>query len=498
MLEVARERHAVCKNDAVLHTGVVFLKPLVGHHQRRVEAGAPDGHNRRNPVLNRLLISHSLQRDHLFGRLVEGDHPKIIVLVQHLDGGDRGLLGEIHFGKAHPPVCHAPGFVDDADDRSARPLLGLDDVHVDGEELLDWRAVVATRAKALVAANHDEALAQVAHVALDHLHLLGRDVERGDVAENNTIVALKLRQVARDSGRVDDVGIDLLRAKGRCEVLLLSGIALDIEHARPATHQREAERPVVLGERIVAWFQARLIGMKAWFLEVLDKDNNVFARREAHLLRPDVGMVAEEAQGCLLGCLRGGHHAQLKRLADLHLVWEHHPLQQRLGAPCLLDGHYIDRHALCRGERHLLKGVAKVLIPIREEHDAPGISVRERGEGQAQGARKVRIGGDRRARRLIQGERISQRGFDEGIRAKENNARLVSGTHLLGGGSYLVESMSAVLGPHAIGVIHKEPDGLSVAPVDEGGAGKGEDEKHGAGQAHAQGNPPAPGVQAGE
>jgi hypothetical protein len=78
------------------------------------------------------------------------------------------------------------------------------DLHVDRQRLLDRAVEPAAGAEALVAAEHDQAGPHVVDVRLQQLLLrLGEDVLR-DVAQDDRVVGLQLRQVAGQLVAADD------------------------------------------------------------------------------------------------------------------------------------------------------------------------------------------------------------------------------------------------------------------------------------------------------
>ena len=145
---------------------------------------------------------------------------------------------------------HRARLVDDDDERDVGLLLAAADAHVDRQRLLDRRLLVAAGAVGVRAADHDEALAQVAHEDLEGQHLaIGQRCPR-DVDEDDRVVLGEDQRVAREAlgrDRVDVLALGLERADQLRGDGLVAG---DDQRPRLALDDRVGVGPVVLAERV--------------------------------------------------------------------------------------------------------------------------------------------------------------------------------------------------------------------------------------------------------
>ena len=97
---------------------------------------------------------------------LEGQHADLVAGPQQLDGRPGRLLGHLDLLAAH-----RARLVDHQHHRQARLFLLLLEVAADRQDLFEVGLVVAPQAKRLVAAQHDQAAAQVLHVGPGDFHL---------------------------------------------------------------------------------------------------------------------------------------------------------------------------------------------------------------------------------------------------------------------------------------------------------------------------------------
>ena len=142
----------------MLELGRRVLQRLVGLFHGRGHDGAAAGLDACDPVEN----GPCSVRVHLAdpeGLAFEGEHADLVVGPQQLDGRPGGLLGHLDLLAAH-----RARLVDHQHHRQARLFLLLLEVAADRQDLFERRLVVAAQAERLVAAEHDQAAAQVLHV----------------------------------------------------------------------------------------------------------------------------------------------------------------------------------------------------------------------------------------------------------------------------------------------------------------------------------------------
>ncbi len=130
-----------------------------------------------------------------------------------------------------------------------RRLL-LREVERDRRDLLDRGLAVATRSHRRIAAEQQQAAAEVLHVLRHGLHLAREEVARGDVGEDDEVVGRELGEVGGDREAAlhgDPVALVLERDAERVGLLLL---LLEDEHHRGPAHAHERGGLVVVGARI--------------------------------------------------------------------------------------------------------------------------------------------------------------------------------------------------------------------------------------------------------
>ncbi len=213
------------------------------------------------------------------GLLVEGDDPELVALGHGRRGAQDGLLADVDLARpvdlgpaAHPAVeriavagVHRARLVDDDDEGDVRLLLAVAHAHVDREGLLERGPLEAAGPVRVRAADHDQALAQIADVDLQRGHLAVGQAQPRDVDEDDAVVrGQAANSVGSASGhdRVDLLALGLERLDQ------LGGddrVAGQDERPRLALDDRVRVGPVVLAERVLGGLDDDPEGVEAGF-----------------------------------------------------------------------------------------------------------------------------------------------------------------------------------------------------------------------------------------
>ena len=110
---------------------------------------------------------------------------------------------------------------------------------------------------------------------------------------------------------------------------------------------------------------------------------------ETHHLRAEKLAVPVERQPAARFLDRGHDGLRVERLAELDLVRQEELLDDDLLGERQADGRVVDRDAGVLGRLGRHHGLAGVLAPVREEHDAVGLAARQRGLGELDRSRDV-------------------------------------------------------------------------------------------------------------
>ena len=198
------------------------------------------------------------------GRLVEADDAELVALGQGRGGAQDRLLADVDLldaadpaPAAHPAVegvavagRHRAGLVDDDDERDVGLLLAVAHAHVDRQRLLERRLLVAAGAVALRAADHHQALAEIADVDLERRQLPVAQAQPRDVDEDDAVVAGEAREVGRQRLGHDRVDLLALVLERRDELGGDRVVARQHERPRLALDDRVRVGAVVLAERV--------------------------------------------------------------------------------------------------------------------------------------------------------------------------------------------------------------------------------------------------------
>ena len=165
-----------------------------------------------------------------------------------------------------------------------------------GERLLDGRAVVPTETEALLAADHHEAAALVPDVLAHRRHVGLRQLDGGDVGQDDPVVLLEAGHRGGQPLGSGDAHVDVLRAERGRERRGLRRLLVDEEHLGPPAHDRQPDRAVVLLDDVAVDFDERLVDVGPRLLEPLPIREDVLARGQAHDLGAEELAVPVERQ----------------------------------------------------------------------------------------------------------------------------------------------------------------------------------------------------------
>ena len=136
----------------------------------------------------------------------------VLELVHDLD---RGPLRVLHLlpvvQAAHlAVVAHAIGPVDEEKQRNRRAPLLFRPLFLKRhrQHPFDRGSLVAEVSKGPEPAGHDEPPAEIAHIALDHCHLLRRDAATANIIEHQTVVVEQVGELGRQPLRPAKLGLD--------------------------------------------------------------------------------------------------------------------------------------------------------------------------------------------------------------------------------------------------------------------------------------------------
>ena len=306
-----------------------------------------------------------------------------------------------------------PGLVDHDDERDVGLLLAVPDAHVDRQRLLDRRLRVAAGAVRVRAADHHEALAEVADEDLEGEHLAVRERRPRDVDQDDGVVRGEHQRIAREArcrDRVDVLPLGLERADelGRDDL-----VAGHDQRARLALDDRVGVGPVVLAERVESSLDDDAEPQEAGLLG-LDPERDVGRPRfELDLLDPDLDAVREQAHRRRLVCRRADLRRDLDLLAEARRRWRRDPLDEDLLGRPEADRLGLDLDPARRGECRLRLALAGRVVAVREQDDPLLGVVREQRRGQPEGRADVRGGGDRRRCDAVDVAQLCRQPLDE-------------------------------------------------------------------------------------
>ena len=182
----------------------------------------------------------------------------------------------------------------------------------------------------------------------------------------------------------------MLGAQGRGQGLGLAAVLLHEEHLGPAAHHHRAHRAIVFLDDVALDVDGGLEDVDAALLERLPVGEDVLAGVELDDLRAEKLAVPEQREPSLRLRLAPRDNLGLEGLAEFHLLRQEHGLDHDL----LLEGQRCrnvpDVGPGILGRLRDGEGIAHVLPPVGEEHEAVGVAGRRRGEGQLERLREVR------------------------------------------------------------------------------------------------------------
>ena len=212
---LAGARPAVGQQDDVAPRGLGALERLHGLAEAGEDVRLAERLDATDRALEVADVAERLGLDDPVRRLVERDHADLVARGHRRGRPQDRLLADVDLADAtHPgPAAltavervavagvHRARLVDHDDEGHVRLLLAVPDAHVDRQRLLDRRLLVAAGAVRVRAADHDESLAEVAHVDLQREHLAVGQRRPRDVDEDDRVVRGEDERVAREALR---------------------------------------------------------------------------------------------------------------------------------------------------------------------------------------------------------------------------------------------------------------------------------------------------------
>jgi hypothetical protein len=145
-----------------------------GELQRRATVDPPSPSiDSRDLLDGACLVAGRLNRRQPVDACAAHNHAELVHRAQHLERFDGSAGCQLHFRDAVLRHRHAARDVDNNHHGCRGEHLTLAHIQIHGQNLGDRRFVIAAWQEGVLAANHGEADARIAHGALDGEHLLG-------------------------------------------------------------------------------------------------------------------------------------------------------------------------------------------------------------------------------------------------------------------------------------------------------------------------------------
>ena len=260
-----RGRVAVGEDDDVLEVRVGFLEGFVGFGHDALEAAQISlAHAGDLPAEVGFVRADLGEREQPpFGAVPKDDaqfvrRPEGVEHAQGAVAGDLVAIGKLH-------AVH-----DEHHGAAGQDLLGVQ-LHVDRQGGFEGRAAVAAGRVGLVAADTDEADAEIADGAFEQAHVVLANVAGGQIADEDGVVALCLGERGGEGVEAGQLHVQFGRAQGVCEVLILRRLEADNENARIAADIDEAGGFVVLRDLVADGFDGDGVCVKLGLIQLLVK-----------------------------------------------------------------------------------------------------------------------------------------------------------------------------------------------------------------------------------
>ena len=305
----------------------------------------------------------------------------------------------------------------------------------------------------------------IANVVADLRHLRPGQLQRGDVREHDTVVFLQPGDVLRDSRRIDDGDLDVLRAQRRGERGGVRAVTVGEQHLRATAYDDRADGAVVVLDGVTVDVERRLIHVDAALIERLAIREHVLAGGEVHDLRAEELAVAEQRQPPLRVLQAPRHDLGLERLAVLHLLRQEHRLRHDLLRKGHGRRHVEDVRARVLGRLGAGQRVARVLAAVGEHDDAVGVARRHGGERELDRLEDIRAAPADGHLGAIDGRAIGQRLIDDRFLAEHDHLMSVAALEMSNRLAHEAIGALARHETHAVGVIEQEHDVETIHPA---------------------------------
>ena len=248
---------AVAEDDDVLEVGGGFLEGLVGLFEDALEAAmspwfmpaicrrqvclVADFLEREDPVLGAVPEQHA----HFVGGAEGGQHALGAI------AGDLVAVVELH-------AVH-----DEHDGAAGQDLLAVQ-FHAHRQGGFERGAAVAAGGVGLVAADADQADAEIAHGAFEQFLAVGAQVAGGDIADEDGVVALHLGERAGECLDADQIDFEARRScSAAASGLVLLGVGRDDQDARVRRDGGEAGGALFCGIGIAGRIHLHVVAVEA-------------------------------------------------------------------------------------------------------------------------------------------------------------------------------------------------------------------------------------------
>ena len=314
-LEVTGIGDAVGQHDDVLQLRDCVDQRLICLFHRRIKARAAADLNAADLVNDAALVRCRLQLADPVVRLVETDHPDLVLRSQQLGGSLRGLFRHLQFLSGHRPRS-----IHDQNHRQAWLVFFFLEVGPHRQNFFEHRLVVAAQPKRLIAAEHHEPATEVLHVRPREFHLPLSQRRRWHIRQRQQFVVLQVCEILRHSLRRPDIDLNVLLLQREPQMLDLFGIAVDQQHARLPRRKNQTVVAVVVEQRILLHpADSRGVFGEPLALNRLRKTKPVLPLLERLRFRQHFVSTAKDLDQPFVIVVRVNHDLDVKRLPFTHL-----------------------------------------------------------------------------------------------------------------------------------------------------------------------------------
>ena len=422
------------------------------------------------------------------GGVVERDDPELVARGHRRCRPQDRLLADVDLANPGDPGAGAAGdavvervavagvhrarLVDDDDQRDVGLLLLVADTHVDRQALLDRRLLEAAGAEGLRAADHHEALAEIADVDLEGGHLVVAEPGPRDVDEDDAVVGREPGEIGRERLRNGRIDLLVLRLQGGDELRRDLVVAGQDEDPRLPLHDRVRVRSVVLAERVPGGLDDGPECVETGLFRCDEERHLVGSGLEVQPLGRNEAAVRVEPDRRGLGDARADLGDGFELLADAGGRRGSQSLDHDLVRCAAADDPGLDLDASRSRERGLRLTLSGGVVPVRQQDDPLLGVVGEEGSGESKSGSNVGRRPNRRRRDPVDLAHLARQSLDERVLAEADDPGDVA---LGNDGETLPNERQGVLSAgraDGIGQVHDEHGRQPIDRQDEAEAGE--------------------------